>query len=184
MNVDFVAMDTGCALPINTAYSEVAELYLPNLERYTRGATAIAEVVDNNVLRAFRIDRERPRVLFLDKKYLDYLEPNWDGEGAKPITNRTLANADRFMAQLAEGALLPELTPEADGYIEFEWYVDPDNVFSISFGPSNIVSYSGVFGGVSRAYGAEEFSNGIPETIWAYIRRITDVSRPAAAAAA
>jgi hypothetical protein len=116
---------------------------------------------------------ERPRVLFLGPQYLDYMEANWDGEGAKAISHRAIRNADKFLAVLGEAEVIPEDTPVEDGYIELEWYVNPDNIFTLGFGPSNLASYSGIFEGKSKTFGTEDLSDGIPPSIWGYIQRIS-----------
>ena len=109
-------------------------------------------------------------------EYLDYLEENWDGEGASPIAYVTLVNANRFLLQAAASGLSPEVEPEADGFIHLEWYTSPNCVFSVSFGPSNVIAYSGIFGEDCGVYGTDDISDGVPEAVWAHVRRVVQAT--------
>ena len=109
-------------------------------------------------------------------EYLDYLEENWDGEGASPIAYVTLVNANRFLIQAVASGLSPEIEPEADGFIQLEWYTSPNCVFSVSFGPSNVIAYSGVFGEDCGVYGTDDISGGVPEAVWAHVRRVVQAT--------
>lgn len=176
-------MSTNSALAINPQWSRGANILTPGKERFTHGASPLSQLVDHSVLTAFRMNASpRPRVLFLGSQYLDYMKDNWDGEGAKAISLRAIRNTDSFLAALGEMRVIPEDSPSDDGYIELDWYVNPDNVFSIGFGPSNIVAYSGIFGGKSKAYGTEDVSDGISPTIWSYIQRISKMALSSGAA--
>jgi len=104
--------------------------------------------------------------------YIAWLEDDWDGEGALPISTQVIANVNEFLFAIRDANMQPEIAPEADGYIQLEWYQSKNCLFSLSFGPSNILSYSGIFGEGRRVYGADEIREGVPDSIWDHIQRI------------
>ena len=159
-------MSTALALPINTTWSVAARYY--GVDR--KAITSEGALVDRRVGEAFQLDKQYRAQI--GSEYLDYLEEDWDGEGASPITCDTLVNASRFLTECNARGLLPEISPEADGFIQLEWYERPDCVFSVSFGPSNVIAYSGVFGEGRGVYGADDVTYGVPEAIWSHIRQV------------
>ena len=163
-------MSTALALPINTSWSHGA--------RYSRQdgrpVASESDFVDRCLRQAFQLDQQYRAQI--GSEYLDYLEENWDGEGASPIAYDTLVNANRFLIQARASGLSPEIEPEADGFIQLEWYTSPNCVFSVSFGPSNVIAYSGVFGEDCGVYGTDDISGGVPEAIWAHVRRVVQAT--------
>lgn len=170
-------MSTAHALPINHLWSSAKGISSCAASSPTRGTGSICKFVDDRVREAVNYDSYGPNETPLGQEYLDYLEEGWDGEDARPIAYRTLMNAARFLSQTRSLDLDPEIAPETDGCIQLEWYVGPNCVFSISFGPSKLMSFSGIFGQDSRIYGIEDISRAIPETIWAFIHRIEGAAR-------
>ena len=170
-------MNTAHALPINHLWSSAKGISSGAASSPTRGTGPICKFVDDRVREAVNYDTYGSNETPLGKEYLDYLEEGWDGEDAKPIAYRTLINAAQFLSQTRSLDLDPEIAPEADGCIQLEWYVGPSCVFSISFGPSSLISFSGIFGQNSRIYGIEDISRTVPETIWAFIQRIEGAAR-------
>lgn len=55
---------------------------------------------------------------------LGRLSPNWDGEGAAPLSGLTLRNARDTALLLSRHTHLPEITPNAGDTITFEWESD------------------------------------------------------------
>ena len=172
MNAIDTLPSTIAALPINTAWSGFAGISAKEFASRTRASSDIGEWVDNEVSRAFGFLLKSPTVAYLGPEYFDYLAPNWDGEGATPISPQTMENAYNFLTKIGNLDFSPEICPESDGYIQLEWYVSPQRVFSLSFGPSNQVAYSGIFGEGSTVYGSEKLCAGVPNSIWDHIERI------------
>lgn len=80
--------------------------------------------------------------------YEDGKVPGWDGYDALPVSYDALRSAMRFGDALAIGrTVLPEVVPEADGCIEFDWRIDDDNLLSVSVDGNNQVSYVGISDG-------------------------------------
>ena len=88
---------------------------------------------------------------------------NWDGYGAKALTEDIFAEARCFIENLPISAPPPELSIDPDGEIVFEWYASPRKTFSVSVG-INCLTYAGIFGS-STTHGTEPFDNDIPKTI-------------------
>lgn len=57
----------------------------------------------------------------------EFMFPNWDNEGAFPITNETLAVARRILLELPLQYRSPEAAPGADGSVCMEWMWQPGN---------------------------------------------------------
>lgn len=82
---------------------------------------------------------------------------DWDGEGAKAISGRTVALAEivvqTLFAMLPKGTPAPDILPEADGEICIDWSVDTDRIFSISIGEHGKVNFAGQFGAGGGIHG-------------------------------
>ena len=52
---------------------------------------------------------------------LQSLPNDWDGEGAEPISHRTIRNAQDVGLTLLDHVTLPEITPNAGDTLTFEW---------------------------------------------------------------
>jgi hypothetical protein len=50
-----------------------------------------------------------------------YSRPNWDGDGALPIREETKKNALTVLKQLEIATCAPEITPNPNGTLSFEW---------------------------------------------------------------
>ncbi|RLA45779.1 MAG: hypothetical protein DRR06_06535 [Gammaproteobacteria bacterium] len=172
-------MSTATALPINPIMSGFARLSSKDFLTRTLGVSDISQDVDKHVIEAYGLaiedggfDGRDVPLSHLGGEYLEYLSPNWDGEGALPIALDTLISANLFLEQVESLGVVPEICPEADGYIQFEWYIDPEHLFSVSFGPSNVISFSGINCGDCSVYGEGNVSKGFPKPVWVYIEEI------------
>lgn len=58
----------------------------------------------------------------------------------------TAKNAQSFADSLPDDLQQPGIWAEDDGDIEFEWYVRPDWVFSVSVSSEGVLYYAGLFG--------------------------------------
>lgn len=77
--------------------------------------------------------------------------PNWDGSGAKPVSDQTIRLAEKIAEMLftllPKGTPAPDVIPEADGEICINWSVDSGRLFSLSVGPHGNINFAGQFGG-------------------------------------
>jgi hypothetical protein len=123
-----------------------------------------------------RLERESNRldhiVRTLWNTYYEYSEEDWDGYGAAPITEPAVQEATQFLMNLPSSIPLPEVIPEPGGEIALEWYKGKKSVFVVSFCGRNVISYAGLFGENTKAYGTESFKESLPESILNNIRRV------------
>ena len=96
---------------------------------------------------------------------------DWDGYGAQPFNTQSSQYAARFLQVQPIGVPLPEISVDPDGEVCFEWYKAPNQVFSVSFGPTGRLTYAGLFEG-NDTHGTEVFEDEIPEPVLESIRRI------------
>lgn len=68
------------------------------------------------------------------------LEPNWDGEGAPPISRGTLQNAQCFLKQLPRGTPKVDVAPGIDGSIGMLWETT-DTYIYVDIKPEGRVHY-------------------------------------------
>ncbi len=116
----------------------------------------------------------QPLVLALIKLKSVYDEcsiDNWDGYGAFPVSERAVSEASLFLKLLNNSNLpMPDISPEVDGGIEFEWYMSGNHVFTISFDGKKVLGYAGMFGEGNTFYGTSKIDSEIPEEIPDIIR--------------
>lgn len=71
----------------------------------------------------------------------------WDADEAEPISKGAAIRAADFIRALPEGFPLPELAPEPDGSISFDWIRSRSRLLSLSVGTSDRLPYAWVDGG-------------------------------------
>jgi len=109
----------------------------------------------------------------LEKVYEEYLEANWDGYGAMPISRETYSEARKLLRMMPSSLPMPDISAEPDGEITFEWYKEKYSVFVISVGGNNLITYAGLFGKSNKIYGTEYFAYELPKIIHHCIRRLS-----------
>lgn len=88
----------------------------------------------------------------------------WDGYEADPVLKTSAESAERFINLLPDRIQLPEIYPEQDGHIAFEWHTDKNKIFSVTISDKSLI-YAGIFSVNSKQHGEENFLNEIPETV-------------------
>ena len=88
----------------------------------------------------------------------------WDGYEADPVSRTSAESAERFIDLLPDRIQLPEIYPEQDGHIAFEWHTDENKIFSVTISDKSLI-YAGIFSANSKQHGEEKFLNEIPETV-------------------
>ncbi len=96
--------------------------------------------------------------------------PNWDGQGAVPVSPDTLRHAQRFVNSLPSGIFGASVGVEPDGHMTLEWYRDPHWTLSVSVSPESNLYYAALFG-ASDVRGREVFQDDVPDLIFNLIRR-------------
>lgn len=96
---------------------------------------------------------------------------NWDGYGAHAITGGAYEEAKKIINILPSSIPAPELVPEPNGEIGFEWRKGKGRVFVISVGGNYLITYAGIFFG-NKVHGSEYFEDNFPFAIRQYLRRL------------
>jgi hypothetical protein len=107
----------------------------------------------------------------------DCSESGWDGYHARPITQKAIDIAKSTALQLPRDIPAPELTPDPDGEISFEWYKGPNLQFTFSIGENGILSYAGRIGN-ERIHSSVKFLGTLPGVVYASLARIYGLSVP------
>jgi hypothetical protein len=74
-------------------------------------------------------------------------QSGWDATDAEPISKSAALRAADLIRALPEGSPLPELAPEPDGSISFDWIRSRSRLVSLSVGASGRLPYAWVDGG-------------------------------------
>jgi hypothetical protein len=99
-------------------------------------------------------------------------QAGWDGYGAAPISAATERHAVRFVSKLPVDLPAPDVTPDNDGEVSFDWWFSPNAQFGVSVGPEGKLTYAGVIGKGVKRHGVEPFAEAIP---WYVLSTIEDL---------
>ena len=97
--------------------------------------------------------------------YREYSENNWDGYGADRISPGAYLEAKKVAGLLPPDLPVPDVMPEPNGNIAFEWYRSKRYIFVLSVEGSSVINYAGLSGRVSKVHGSEHFTDEIPASI-------------------
>jgi hypothetical protein len=102
---------------------------------------------------------------------------NWDGYEAEAVPRDVILQAFRFSRSLPSYLAPPEILPETDGEIEFEWYGGKQRLVSVSVGEAGTLTYVARFGSAGKMYGTESFQTKVPPIILTAIQRVMPAIR-------
>jgi len=123
---------------------------------------------------------EEPTILQKNNRYVSALYSffnelnydNWDGYGASALSKPALYECEKFLKLLPSDITFPDLVPEPNGGIGFQWRLTKDWVFILSFKGTGIISYASIFGKNNKSLGKHSFNETIPKIIFENIKRI------------
>ena len=83
------------------------------------------------------------------KQDLEYLHktagrPDWDGEGADPVTEDVIKAAEKVIDELPGDSGVPEISADPEGNVEFDWHLDNGTMFTVCVGQTGIIVISGL----------------------------------------
>lgn len=96
---------------------------------------------------------------------------NWDGYGAEPVSDATVARALTFLDLLPTAVPRPDISPHPDGELAFEWFLGPRRLLTVSIDESGRLSFAAIFG-QARLHGVDFFFDTLPEPIALALRRL------------
>lgn len=82
-----------------------------------------------------------------------------------PIDIDTAAAAIAFINLLPRSLPVPEVAPDPDGDISFDWMASSGKMFSVSVDAYGRLAYAGRFGENSKVHGTEQLSEICPQEI-------------------
>lgn len=100
-------------------------------------------------------------------------ELGWDGYGATPISGEVYFQVATLINNFPVGLSAPELVPENDGAITFEWHNNYKQEISISINPNNVMYYAFVDGS-EKKNGAYVFQESLPPFLIHMINQVMD----------
>ena len=150
----FYPINSGVSPESITVRNRLREVRRENWQSYTMGLR-LAVLLDN-----------------LIEVFKECSEENWDGYGAKPITSKVYSEALNLIALLPLSLPFPDIVPEPDGSIGFEWYKEKRNLFVISIGGNNIINFAGLFGDINKIHGTECYADSLPPIVSESLQRL------------
>ncbi len=108
----------------------------------------------------------------LEEIYDECSIENWDGYGARAITQETYFEASKLLELIPTSYPMPDICPEPNGGIGLEWYKERGYSLIVSVSGRNIIIYAGLFGENNEAHGTEHFTNSMPQVILNFLKRL------------
>lgn len=109
----------------------------------------------------------------LQSIYLKCSNPDWDGEGAAPVSEATFQQAWKFLLSHPAGLPAPSLCAEHDGRISFDWFGRVGGRVTASVGESSSIPYAAILGPGRVKHGVEQFTGyRIPDDIRDSVRKL------------
>jgi hypothetical protein len=97
--------------------------------------------------------------------------PGWDGYGADPVSEETIAFACEFVNCMPSSMEMPTVTVEPDGHVSFEWYRSPNRLVSVSVGENRELNFAATIGR-EQDCGNRVFCGVIPKRIAQLIEEV------------
>lgn len=135
----------------------------------------LQEIIDGTVIdlrKSVTWNRVGNAIASLSEAFEECSEPNWDGYNAVPITAAAYEEAKAFLNALPPGIPVPEIVPEPDGGIGFEWDSGPSRTFAASVSGKGLIVYAGLLGKGTKAHGTETFDDAVPANIIEFVKRL------------
>lgn len=136
----------------------IPEFYRKLVESYADSATGSKRIVDP--------------AQAIDNVYQRCRAPNWDRQGAQPISYLAVLDAKLLMLALPSYHPVPEIFGEATGAIAFEWYRRPGYRFVLAIFGRGRIEYAGLLGTGNEAYGEVRIENNLPKIIEDHLRQL------------
>lgn len=94
---------------------------------------------------------------------------DWDGYGAYPVTTDAYEEAMKIIQLLPSEIKMPEIIPEPNGEIGFEWREGKGHVLVISVSGKHRITYASIFGD-DKIHGSVYFGEALPYGIIELLR--------------
>jgi hypothetical protein len=148
------------------AYCPAADGSVALVARITDAYSDAAQRVDRIIEEGLRHYAE-PRMEILVSEIQEIMAETARaaGEGFVPVDYATATAALRFAYSLPRSFPNPEVAPDPDGDISFDWLGPSGKMFSVSVSNAGRVAYAGRFGDKSKIHGIDQLSASCPQEI-------------------
>ena len=144
----------------------------PAVIRRESGASEAASRL-NEQLEEFVQHYAAPRLEILVPEIISLVRAAEDVEMAS-VSPETAAHALRLALLLPNSLPIPEISPDPDGDIAFDWSGKSGKMFSASIDRTGRIAYAGRFEESSKVHGVEQLSNSLPQEILRGIEKATE----------
>ncbi len=146
----------------------------------SRGVSLVANLVKKSIqgITKFQSDTGTSQVSYgktleaLAQFKIDYAEHNWGGDDELPIHPIAIENAEHFLALLPSKFHDPEVIPEADGSVAFEWRFGTFRSVIVVFSQLQRIEYSILSSRTSANFGHCSFYGLVPLDIVRHLNSI------------
>lgn len=143
-------------------------LEAPGIDASSEAARSIGKLVEDGLRHL-----AEPKVEALASQIQQVLEESSDTAEGRPVDAETAAVAIQFAYLLPWSLPTPEVAPDADGEISFDWLGSSGKMFSVTVDKTGRIAYAGRFGSRSKVHGIEQLSTTCPQEIVRGIKRAT-----------
>ena len=99
--------------------------------------------------------------------------PDWDGAGAKPVSDGAYQMSLRLLRRIPSTVQTPEIFADTDGSICFEWYMSRRS-FAIFVAATEVMMYVGYYSDSEQFSGRRVFPGQFPAEFLNWIRLVYD----------
>lgn len=98
---------------------------------------------------------------------------NWDGQDALALDYETVIVAQKLVDEFPTDIEEPDVAATPHGEVDFDWVISSDVMLTVSVGPSNEVSFAGLFHG-AQLNGREPWKGTLPQFVHCCFERLHD----------
>ncbi len=125
-----------------------------------------AQLIDRVIREGLRhFAKPRIETLVSDIERIVEESPHDSGGGFARVEVETAMAAIQFASLLPWSLPTPEVAPDADGEILFDWLGSSGKIFSVSVDKTGRIAYAGRFGDRSKVHGIEQLSTTCPQEV-------------------
>jgi hypothetical protein len=144
----------------------------PTLNRYASGESDAAQTAERGIRETIRHYKE-PQLKLLQSEIEEIAAETNATPRVIPIDAATVDAAMAFASQLPRSLPAPQVAPDPDGEISFDWMGRSGKIFSVSINAVGRLAYAGRFGEKSKVHGTEQLAEDcLPEIIRGIARAI------------
>ena len=92
-------------------------------------------------------------------------KPDWDGEGADPVTEDVIKAAEKVIDELPRDSGVPEISADPEGNVEFDWHLDNGTMLTVCIGQTGDIAIAGLYPKKAKLMITAEDSERIPSIL-------------------